>query len=141
MLDHVERVGVKPRGERIVDHEVGNGEQSGVAGILNSILLQSAQIVGVAELRPQLLEDVPIALLPLWSDLLLQVPLKVGGDAVVVEERVVHVEQEDQAVVGRHECAPAHGRLYRRCGRLANKAGPRGTARQAAIKVKTTTEA
>jgi hypothetical protein len=46
----------------------------------------------------QLLEDHPVALLPLGPDLALQMALQVGGDAIVVEERVVHIEQENNVI-------------------------------------------
>ena len=62
--------------------------------VLDPIPLQSAQVVRVAELAPQLFEDRPVSLLRLVSDLTLEVPIEIGRDAIVVDEGVVHVDQE-----------------------------------------------
>jgi hypothetical protein len=57
--------------------------------------LQRAEVVRIAELLAEQLELVPVALLTLRAEFVGQVAPQVGGDAVVVEQRVVDVEQED----------------------------------------------
>ena len=93
----VERAREEPVGERIVDQERRDGEQVRVARVLDAVALQRAEVVGVAELGAQRFEDRPVALLALGADLAREVALQVGGDAVVVEQRVVDVEQEHDA--------------------------------------------
>jgi hypothetical protein len=39
-----------------------------------------------------LLKEVPVALLALRTNLLLQMALKISGDAVVIEQRVVNIK-------------------------------------------------
>ena len=62
--------------------------------ILNAIPLQRAEIVRIAELDAQLLENRPVALLALRADLAREMTPEVVGDAIVVEQRVVHVEEK-----------------------------------------------
>src|SRR5262245_29085163 len=73
-----------------------------LARMMQAIALQRAKIVGIAELEAQLLEELPVLVLPFFTDLLRQISLQVVGDAVVVDQRVVDVEEKDQALhVGR----------------------------------------
>src|SRR5438094_10509142 len=74
----------------------------GIARVLYAIALERAEVVGVAELGAERLADRPVSLLPLRPDLARQVALQVGGDAVVVDERVVDVEQEDDRAACSH---------------------------------------
>src|SRR3989442_8978432 len=76
--------------------------------MFHSIPLQRAQVVRVAQLGPQLFEDGPVPLLPLAADLALEVSLEIGGDVIVVDERVVHVDQEYDRMRGTHR-GPASG--------------------------------
>src|SRR2546428_909563 len=73
--------------------------------MLDPIPLQRAQVVRVAQLGPQLFEDGPVPLLPLASDLVLEVALELGRDVIVVDERVVHVGQEADRMSGAHRPA------------------------------------
>jgi hypothetical protein len=52
VLHYLEGVRKEPLGKRMVDEELGHREQVRIARILYPIALQSAEIVGVAELRP-----------------------------------------------------------------------------------------
>jgi hypothetical protein len=107
-LEHVERLRVEPVGERIVHQERRRRQQARIPRILHPIALQRAEVVGIAELRPEPLEDRPVALLALRPDLAGEEALQVGGDAVVVEERVVDVDQEyDRTLRHRHGAPPS----------------------------------
>jgi hypothetical protein len=64
--------------------------------MLRPIPLQRTEVVRVAQFRPQCLEDVPIVLLAIMSELSVHVPHQIGHDAIVVEERVIDVEQGDK---------------------------------------------
>ena len=63
--------------------------------MLDAVPLQRAEIVGVPEFAPQLLEDLPVAPVALGSERLDQVTAQIVDDRVVVEQRVVDVEEKD----------------------------------------------
>ena len=94
----VERAGKQPVGERVVDQERRHRQQVRIARVHQSVALQGAQVVGVAELGAQRLEDLEVQLGPRGADLLEQVAAEVGAHPVVVEQGVVDVEQEDDFV-------------------------------------------
>ena len=73
--------------------------------MLHPIALQRAQVVCVAELGPKLFEDGPIPRLPLVADLALEVALEIGGDVIVVDQRVVHVDEKDDRMANGHRPA------------------------------------
>ena len=60
--------------------------------------LQRAEVVGVSERVTEALELVPVVLLALFPELCAQVLPKVLDDTVVVEQRVVDIEQVDDFV-------------------------------------------
>src|SRR5689334_13913039 len=62
---------------------------------LDAITLQGAKIVGVAELGAELLEDGPVVVPASRAEALLEMPAEVGLNRIVVDERVVDVEEED----------------------------------------------
>jgi hypothetical protein len=95
VLNDVERVVKKALGKRIVDEKARDGQQAQVMRILASVTLQGAQIIHVTKFCAQLFENGPVALRPFWADLALEKSPQVGDDAVVVEQRVVNVEQEN----------------------------------------------
>ena len=63
--------------------------------VLDPVALQRAEVIAVAQLRKQLLEDRPVPLPAGDSELTVEVLLKVVLDAVVVEQGVVHIDQKD----------------------------------------------
>lgn len=94
----VECLRVEAVRERILEQEVRHRHHVRIVRVVGPVALQCAQVVGVPELGPQLLEDRPAAPLPLGADLALQMAFQIGGDPVVVEQGVIHVEQEDDTV-------------------------------------------
>ena len=56
-----------------------------------TVALERAEIVGVAELLAQLLEDRPVVLAPLDPQLAVHEAHEIRDDAIVVEQGVVHV--------------------------------------------------
>ena len=115
VLDHVERGGEEAVGERVVGEEERDLQEVHVVRALHPVPLEGAQVVRIAQLRTQDLEDLPVPLLPVGADLALQVPSEIEDDPIVVEERVVHVEEE-------HHVGAGHGALIHRRppGRGAN---------------------
>ena len=69
-----------------------------ISRINSSIALQRSEIIGIAEFSPQFLEDGPIALLPFMSNLTFQLAFQISRHAIVIEQRVVHVEQKHDGV-------------------------------------------
>src|SRR6266568_8249493 len=61
------------------------------------IPLQSAEVIRIAQLGPQLLENSPIFLRSLRANLAGEVALQISCHSVVIQQRVVYVEQEDDA--------------------------------------------
>ena len=66
--------------------------------LLSAVALEGADIIGVAELGPQLVEDRPIAVARGASVALLEMLAQILLDAVVVDQRVVDIEEEDQII-------------------------------------------
>ena len=100
MLDHVERGREEAVGKVVVDEEGRDREEVRIARVLDAVALQCSQVVGVAELDAQRFEDGPVSLLALDPDLADEIPLQVGGNPVVVEQRVIDVEQEYDPAAG-----------------------------------------
>ena len=75
-----------------------------VVRIRDAEALERAEVVGVTELGAEPLELVPVPLLPVGAELLGQVAAQVVRHGVVVEQRVVDVEEVDGGV-GRHEAS------------------------------------
>ena len=63
--------------------------------ILAPVSLQRAQIIGITEFAPQLLEEAPVTLRVVGTDLAFKVTLEIGRDSIVVEQCIIHVEQEN----------------------------------------------
>ncbi len=93
MGDRVERAGIEPVGKRIAHQEPRHLEHARIARVLDAVALERAEIVGVPELAAQLLEELPVAVRALLADLGGQMGAKVSGDPVVVEQRVVDIEE------------------------------------------------
>ena len=63
--------------------------------IVAPVALQRAEIVGVAEFIPQLFEDRPVATRSFAPDLVFEMFLEVCRDAVVIQERIIHVKKKN----------------------------------------------
>src|SRR5207244_2264113 len=61
LLENVERSRVQPIGERVIHQIRGHRQQMDVLWVLHAIALQGAEIVAIAQIIEQLLEDRPIA--------------------------------------------------------------------------------
>jgi hypothetical protein len=68
--------------------------------VLHPVALECPEVVGVAQLGTERLEDRPVPLLTIRSDFVGEVALEIGRDSVVVEQRVVDVEQEHNPAPG-----------------------------------------
>ena len=64
--------------------------------------LQAPQVIRDAEFRAQLLEDLPVALAMIRAERSFQPGAEPDRELVVVEERIVHVQQEHDLVCVQH---------------------------------------
>src|SRR5947209_4240814 len=94
--------------------EVRDGEQAEFAWVLHPAALQCAKVIGIAKFAAQLLKDLPIPLLQLMPDLLLQVAAEIICDPIIVQQRVVHVEEKDEIIRHGSDCTGALARLVKR---------------------------
>ena len=66
--------------------------------MLDSITLQSPEVIPVAQLAKQLLEDCPVTVPTGRPELAFEMTPEIGLDAVVVQQRIVHIDEEDGLV-------------------------------------------
>src|SRR5439155_24975691 len=71
----------------------------------NAVALQGPEVIHVTQLRAQLLQEHPVALLALGPEGDGQVVAEIRRDLVVIEQGVVHVEQEHDLARARHDFA------------------------------------
>ena len=94
MRAHLQRVREQAIGKWIIDQKTGNGEEMWLVRPFTAVALQCAKIIGVTEFTPQLFEEAPITLCPFAPDLLFQMTLEVRRNAIVIQQRVVDIEQK-----------------------------------------------
>src|SRR5436190_19931286 len=97
MLNHLDRVREKTLSEGIIDEKIRNAQQIRGARMFGPIPLQSAEVIRIAQFGPQLLENEPIFLRSLRADFAGEVALQIGCHSIVIQQRVVYVEQEDDS--------------------------------------------
>ena len=97
MLNRLERIGENTLGEGIIDQKIRHAKQVLGARMFGPIPLQSAEVIRIAQFGPQLLENPPIFLRSLRADFADEVALQICCHSVVIQQRVVYVEQEDDA--------------------------------------------
>src|SRR5512146_999486 len=95
MCNDVKRVRKQPVGERVVHQESRYCQQMGITRMCDAIALECTKVIGIAQLRSQLLEDGPIELFTLVTDFLLEMLFQISRDPIIVQECVVDIEQEN----------------------------------------------
>src|SRR5215470_11738398 len=93
VLERIERAREEPVRERIIDEVGRDRKQVRLARMLHAVALESAEVVGISELSAELLEYLPVLLLPPLTDFPGEVKFQVRSDPVVVDQRVVDVEE------------------------------------------------
>src|ERR1700758_1682369 len=96
VVNNVERIGEEPVGEGILNQKFRNRQQVGVARILTAIALQGAQIIRIPKLGAQFFKKLPVALLAFMPDFFIEMLFEISGYSIIVEQSIVHVEQENQ---------------------------------------------
>src|SRR6266481_4340127 len=100
MFEDLEGTRVQAVGERVIDQIGRHGEEVYVLLVLDPIPLQGAEVVAVAEFGEQLLEDSPVAVPALRPELVFEMALQIRLDAIVVEQCIVDINEEDDTVRG-----------------------------------------
>jgi len=75
-----------------------DGKQVVIVGMVDPVSLEGAEVVGVTEFRVQLLENLPVLSLARESGFSFEIPPKIDRHSIVVEERIVDIEQEDDVL-------------------------------------------
>jgi len=94
----IERIRKKAVGKGVIRQKVRSFQQFWVMWILSTIPLEGTEIISVTEFGPDFLKDFKIVLLSLMPDCLLEVPPEVSGYAIVIEQRVVNIKEEDHFI-------------------------------------------
>ena len=76
--------------------------------MLDPVALQGAEIIAIAQLGEQLLENRPVSLAARNSELTIEMTLDVILDAVVVEQGIVHIDEKNNGVRQRHDRLREH---------------------------------
>src|SRR5215831_12823238 len=97
----------QPIGEGVVHQERRHREKLYIARVLRPVALESSDIVAIAQLREQILKDPPITLAGGDAKGALEMVLEVLLYRVVVEQRVVDIDEEDERIGGPHVALPS----------------------------------
>src|ERR1700688_1941205 len=74
--------------------------------MFDSVTLQSAQIIAITQLFEEILEDLPIAVPTGCAELAFEMLSEILLNMVVVEQRIVHVDEKDHRHDFAHAVAP-----------------------------------
>jgi hypothetical protein len=85
----------KAIGERILNEPVGGLKERGIIPVLQTQAVQRAEIIGVTKRAAQLLENLPVASACLIAVGELQPFSQIVLKSIVIDERVVDVEQKN----------------------------------------------
>src|SRR5437660_1136134 len=105
MSDDIERARIQPAGKRIVNQKRRHQQQPRVAHISEPVALQRAQVVRVAQLGAQLLEDRPVPVPAFNTELAREMIPEIVLYKIIVEQRIVAVEEEYDITRGGHVVA------------------------------------
>src|SRR3954452_5611490 len=70
-------------------------QKMGIVRILLPITLEGPEVIGISQMLPQILKYLPIPVRPPSSDLPIQKCRNVFGDPIVIQQRVVDIEQKN----------------------------------------------
>src|SRR5262245_11996679 len=98
MRDGIERPGIQPVRKRIVHEKRRHREHAWIERRLVPEPLQRAEVVRVAELCPQRFENLPVPCGQGRPYMGVEMAVEIGRDAVVMDQRVVQIEERDDVV-------------------------------------------
>src|ERR1700759_5785842 len=96
MLQNSQSSRIKPLRKVIFDDPIHHMEKARIVQVLLPIAFERPKIICVAQLAAKLLEDLQVACAGVATKLALNVPEQVALKAVIVEQRVVHIEEKHQ---------------------------------------------
>jgi len=87
----------EPAAEIVFDEEARQLQQMRIVRVVFAISLQSAKVIGVAEVHPQLFEDLPVPVRASPAHLAIQECGNILRDTIVIEQRIIHVEKKNDS--------------------------------------------
>ena len=106
--EHLDCIRVQAVGERVVEEVAGEVEQPRLGALPFPPLLRRTEVIAIAELDEAALLDRPVALACSAPYVEPKMLLEVVADPVVVEQRVVDVDEERNRVTGAHPDILSH---------------------------------
>src|SRR5262249_937747 len=106
-LQHLDGAGEQLLREGVLHEEGGHRQQLHVPRMLCSITLEGADVIAIAQLSEEILQDPPVALACGAAESPLEMLLQILLDGVIVEQRIVDVDEEDQWLRRHHSATPA----------------------------------
>jgi len=97
VVNHLNRVGKKTLGERIIDEKIRYAQQMRGARMFGPIALQSAKIIRIAKLASKLFENLPVCSRSRAAYFADEMAWQIRCNSIVIEQRVVYIEQENNA--------------------------------------------
>jgi hypothetical protein len=94
----MKRAGIKPVSKRIVDEPARHPQHPWIVHLFEPESLQCAEVVRIAELPPQLFENVPVKFTGIAPICFGQIGGQIGLDAIIIKKRVVDIEKKDEVV-------------------------------------------
>lgn len=88
-----------------------------VLRVLDAIALQRTEIVSIPKLCEQILENGPVPITTSGSVLVLEMGFDIGLDVIVVEKRIVDIDQEDDLIYRSYPYATSRTKLSVRLSR------------------------
>src|SRR6185312_12287828 len=98
MLQGLERSREQPVGEGVVHEKRGHPQKLHFARMLDAETLERTEVVAITECREELFQDRPVAVARGNAEAALEMILQILLDPVIVEQRVVHIDEEDDWV-------------------------------------------
>src|SRR5271166_3763622 len=105
-IQHVESTGIKPVAEGIIHQVGGHSQQTNVRRMLNPITLQSAEVIAIAQLFKEGLEDLPVTVPTSCAKLAFEMLSEVVLNAVVFKQCIVHIHEKDDRQPSAHAFLP-----------------------------------
>ncbi len=71
--------------------------------MLDAVTLQRAQVIAIPQRPEQVFENVPVPVARVGPEVALEMASEIFLDAVVVDQRVIQIDEEDDGAGGFHE--------------------------------------
>ena len=92
MLHRIERTSVQPVGKWIIGQPVHEAQNARIVHVFPAITIECTQIVRVAQLAAEFLEDLPVPVACGRAMFDTDMDIEISLHTIVVQKRVIHVE-------------------------------------------------